>query len=491
MALPATVSSSEAVPYVEPELLVAICAADGALVHRNRAWTAALGTAADPWLRLDDDDRDRVTDALRQAAEGTLVTNQLCTVRRAGRDEPLPVLLHFVPVRLPTAGAALRVQAITVTGEVLAEPPSWMPSQTQRHRLESLGRMTMGIAHDFNNLLSALLGHAELLKNEAQRQGLGASIQESLDTIEQVAVDGASLIEKIQRFVRQETETHFEPVALPAIIQDCITITRPYWYNEPRRRGILISVDTDLADVPAIMGSPSELREVFVNLILNAVQAMPQGGGLTFTADHHAREGVRVRVRDTGQGMTEEVRAHIFEPLYTTKGSEGTGLGLTVSYGIVQEHNGAIRVASAPGRGTQFTHTSPPAEDQLIDQPAPAPAPTGKAARVLVVDDEQRVRTVLSKLLALKGHTVEQAASGAEALAMLENLAFDIVFTDHGMPAMNGHQLASALRRRLPAMPVVLVTGDSEVTATKDVNAVLSKPFKLHTLETVIQRFVG
>ncbi len=500
MAHSATISPSvPTVPYVEPELLVATCTPEGAFVYRNAPWKQVLGGGGDPWQRLAGEDPTLVADAIRQAAGGVLVTNQLCavrhTVRHTDRDEPLPVLLSFLPVHLPTdesasAGGARQVRAVTITGEVLAEPSSWTPSQTQRHRLEALGRMTMGIAHDFNNLLSALLGHAELIKNEAEHRQLPASVRESIDTIEQVAIDGASLIEKIQRFVRQETQTHFEPVMLPTVIRDCITITRPYWYNEPRRQGIHIDVDTNLDKVPPVMGSAGELREIFVNLILNAVQAMPEGGRLTFTVDLHAREGVRVQIEDTGVGMSEEVRAHIFEPLYTTKGRSGTGMGLTVSYGIVQEHEGAIRVTSAPGHGTRFTLTFPPAEDVPVPEEAPVEVRSPQPARVLVVDDEQKVRAVLTKLLAFKGHTVAQAASGAEALALLENASFDIVFTDYGMPAMNGHQLASALRRRLPALPVVLLSGNTEVTATDDVNALLGKPFKLSELETAIQQLV-
>lgn len=483
-------TSPIAVPFVETELLVATCASDGSFVHRNQAWTNVLGAEADPWARLVPSDRQRAVEAMTQAADGELVTNQLFGIDIEEREDPLPLLLNFLPATLPGTEGAPTLCAITVTGEVFAEPVSWMPNQTQRHRLEALGRMTMGIAHDFNNLLSALLGHAELLKDWAEKIDVAPALKESIGTIEHAAVDGASLIEKIQRHVRQETQTHFEPVDLVGIINDCIVFTRPYWYNEPRRQGIRIDVEAELEPLPLIMGSASELREVFVNLILNAVQAMPEGGTITFSGDHHAHQGVRLRMRDTGLGMSEEVRSRIFEPLFTTKGSEGTGLGLTVSYGIVQEHDGSIRVDSTPGEGTLFTLAFPAAEDQSLREQAPDEAKSSKPAHVLVVDDEQRVRSVLSKLLRLKGHTVEQASSGAEALAMIENDTFDIVFTDHGMPAMNGHQLASALRRRQPRLPIVLVTGDSEVEATKDVNTVLSKPFKLNALEGVIQQFV-
>ena len=497
-------------PHVDPELLVATCAREGKVVHRNAAWRSVFAAARDPWQRLTDEDRRLVMDALAQAAQGALVTNQICSVQVLERDEPLPVLMNFFPVHLPgerspderspderspdedDAGesSALSVQAITVTGEVLAEPASWTPSQTQRHRMEALGRMTMGIAHDFNNLLSGLIGHAELLENEFEKHDVPASFKESLGTIGQAAVDGASLIEKIQRFIRKETQTHFEPLRVPDLIQDCLALTRPYWYNEPRRQGIVIETTHDFGNVPLVMGSATELREVFVNLILNAVQAMPEGGRLHFSAAFDPQRGVVIDVADDGSGMSANVRQHIFEPLFTTKGEQGTGMGLAVSYGIVQEHEGTITVDSAPGEGTRFEIVLPPADEVIMDDQPDEKAQTHSPAHLLVVDDEQMVRAILVKLLTLKGHTVEQASSGAEALALMEHNAFDIVLTDHGMPAMNGRQLAQAIRRRAPQQPIVLLTGDTEVQETSDVSRLMSKPFKLDELERTIQQLL-
>jgi CheY-like chemotaxis protein len=166
-------------------------------------------------------------------------------------------------------------------------------------------------------------------------------------------------------------------------------------------------------------------------------------------------------------------------------------MGLAVSYGIVQEHEGQIHVESALGQGAHFTLFFPAAEDDVSeDEDAEESAPTSRPARILVVDDEKRVRTVLRKLLSLKGHTVEQATSGAEALALIENENFDVVFTDYGMPAMNGRQLARALRRRTPRLPIVLLTGDADLDAAEDVDRILSKPFTLDQLETVIQELL-
>ncbi|PSQ93094.1 MAG: DUF3467 domain-containing protein, partial [Bacteroidetes bacterium SW_4_67_19] len=413
-------------PHVEADVLAATCTPGGTPISCNDAWQTVFGRNEDnPWTRLQEEDRRELTTALNRAVGGSLVTNHLCRVHLPDRDEPLPLLMQFVPVYLPEnrtgeyaeeyadvssdeAGARAsenqgrcadgerHVRAVTVTGEIMAEPDSWTPSQTQRHRMEALGRMTMGVAD---------------------------TLRASLDTIEEVAVDGATLVEKIQRYSRREGQSSFETLDLVDLIEGCLTLTRPYWYNEPRRQGITIELERDLRDVPPMRGAATELREVFVNLILNAVQAMPGGGRLRLRTGHDDERGVYAVVEDTGAGMSADVREHIFEPMFTTKGGRGSGMGLAVSYGIVQEHDGEIRVDSAPGEGTRFTLCFPPADEDDVgtSDDTGDSAPTARPARVLVVDDEKRVRTVLRKLLHLKGHAVEQATSGAEALALVEN----------------------------------------------------------------------
>ena len=476
---------------IETELLYATCNPEGKCIFRDEAWKRVFGETSSIWLLLQEDDKVQAEACLQEAAAGSLVTQQLFFVQSADRKEPLPVLLNFFPVQSASGQQEKPVQAITIAGEVLVEPKSWTANQTQRHRFEELGRMTMGIAHDFNNLLSAILGYTELLTSEIQEQKEEAFLLDHLSTIEKAALDGAALITKIQQYIRQEKQTRFEAVSLPDLIRDCVSLTRPYWYNEPRRQGIDIEMVMDLQEVPPIMGSSTELREVFVNLILNAVQALPEGGRIRFAMEHRSNQQVALTVSDTGIGMTDEVLDHLFEPLFTTKGEQGTGMGLAVSYGIIQEHEGTIDVRSTVGKGTTFTITFPPADMELpsVLQP-PAAIPTQKA-RILVVDDEQMVRTVLSKLLRLKGHTVQEAASGAEALSLVEEGKFDLVFTDHGMPHMNGRELAQALRRHLPELPIILLTGDTEIAeAGKDVDRIAEKPFQIDNLETIIQEFV-
>ncbi|MEM6647156.1 MAG: response regulator [Bacteroidota bacterium] len=474
-------SNAISAAMLDAELLVATASPAGQLTFRNPAWKTFFGTAADSWARLAERDAAEVRALIASATEGKLTSGHLTPVAQPSRDQPLYVLLHILPVQLEHT-----VVAVTITGEVLAEPASWTSNQTHRHRMETLGSMTMGIAHDFNNLLSGILGYTELLRTYDQFQAGDPS--DHLATIEQAALDGAALVQRIQKYIRQEKLSHFEPIDLPTILEDSVSLTRPYWYNEPRRQGISIHVEQTLRPVPPILGSAPELREVFINFILNAVQAMPEGGTIAMLCDYRPEVGIEVTLSDTGVGMTDDVKERIFEPLFTTKGDRGTGMGLAVSYGIIQEHDGQITVDSTPGRGTRFHLIFPPSEVPLVATDADEVTEKARTFDILVVDDETMVRAVLAKLLGLRGHTIMQAASGAEALDLLASNTYDLVFTDHAMPEMSGTELARQIRTHYPHLPIVLLTGDTEVpNAHRVVDAHLSKPFKLEGLEAVIQ----
>ncbi len=342
--------------------------------------------------------------------------------------------------------------------------------------------MTMGMTHDFNNMLSGILGHIELWKIE----GL-ANAEQHLTTIEKAARYGAELISKVQRYIRQEVRTTFEPIDLTALVSECISFTKPYWFNEPRRLGIDISIASNLKELPPIEGSASEIRDVFVNLILNAVHAMPTGGSVVFDGQSTG-PFVDIQVSDTGTGMSKEVQKQIFEPLFTTKGDRGTGMGLAVASGILPEHGGSIAVSSNLGAGSVFSlrfpaiqaSTSPSAE--LVSIPAAA-----SSKRILVVDDEEMVRGVISKLLTIRGHHVVSAASGPEALSTFSAGLFDFVITDQGMPEMSGRGLAYQIRKADPSIPIILLTGDTDLRVDGGaISRVMTKPFKIIELEALM-----
>ncbi len=468
-------------------MLTALATATGDRLDCNEAWRETFGEDG-LWDRLPPEDARFAQEYTVEAARGAAVTHQVFLIEpTVGADVPTPVLLHFLPVSLPDVERGQ--YPVSVTGEVLREPASWAAEQTRRRRMEMLGRMAMGIAHDFNNLLTSVLGHAELLQADLVKLDAPGEARQHLASLGRAAQDGAALVRKIQQYIRNEKDDRSEPVALDRIAEEVLTLTRPYWYNEPRRRGIAIEIESDLRPVPPIQGTPTELREVLVNLVLNAVQAMPAGGTLTIRTARVGDRAAAIEVGDTGVGMNKSVRRRIFEPLFTTKGSSGSGMGLTMSQGIVQEHNGRIDVESEPGRGTVFRLVFP----FTSQAPAPTAAPSAEPSkaggvRVLVVDDEPMVRTVTTKLLRLRGHTVQDADGGPAALAVLAAETFDIVVTDLSMPDMSGRELAAVIRQRHPGLPVLLLTGDTDADVEgDDIGAVVKKPFQLDTLDAAVR----
>ena len=483
-------SSTDVLPLLAPELLAATATAEGVRLGSNAAWDAVFGRA-DLWAHLEPEDRRFAGEYLAEAAAGALVTHQVFLVARHHEDLPAPVLLNFLPVHVPDA--AIGTRPVVITGEVLQEPQRWTTDQTKRRRMELLGQMSMGIAHDFNNLLTSILGHVELITSDPHTE---PDIHKQLSTVRRAALDGAALVRKIQRYIRHENEQRFALLDLSDLIEEVASLTRPYWFNEPRRQGIAIHLTKSLTPVPPMLGDEAELREVFVNLILNAVQAMPEGGTLTLSTRIDG-EDVIAEVRDEGMGMTEATRQRIFEPLFTTKGENGTGMGLPVSYGIVKEHDGAIEVESAPGTGTTFRLSFPAraAESMPVKVREPEQAqgtPDTTAYRLLVVDDESMVRTVTAKLLRLRGHSVEEASGGPEALAKLADHPFDLVVTDLGMPEMSGHELAYRIRQHHPHLGIVLLTGHTDAEdKSANVDVVVKKPFQIDALDTIIHRVLG
>ena len=480
-------SSSPDLPLLAPEVLSATVSSRGERLGSNTAWDLVFGREG-LWDRLAPEDKRFASDYVSEAAAGSLISHQMFLVARHHEDLPAPVLLNFLPVHLP--GVPSGARPVVVTGEVLQEPQRWAADQTKRRRMEMLGQMATGIAHDFNNLLTSILGHVELLKGALEERPELVYFQEQLLTIERASLDGAALVRKIQRYIRHEKKQRFEPIDLAAIVDEVASLTRPYWFNEPRRQGIAIRMARELNAVPPIRGAESELREVFVNLILNAVQAMPDGGTLTLGTRLDG-SSVVAEVADTGVGIDAATRQRIFEPLFTTKGENGTGMGLTVSYGIVQEHGGDVDVTSEPGEGTRFTLHFPAAPpDQVVAQPevlAPPPRPVA-SAHLLVVDDEAAVRNVTARLLLTRKYSVQEAAGGSDALACLADEDFDLVVTDLGMPEMSGSELAFRIRQHHPHLPIILLTGHTDAEdQSEHVDAVVRKPFQIQVLDETIQ----
>jgi signal transduction histidine kinase/CheY-like chemotaxis protein len=357
-------------------------------------------------------------------------------------------------------------------------------------KLRALGEMASGVAHDFNNLLAAILGRAQLV---LQRLA-DPKLRDWVSVIERAALDGAQTVRRLQEFTRIRRDEPLVAVDLNQVVKDALEITQSRWRDEALSRAVTIDVQTTLGAVPQIAGDPPELREALTNLILNAVDAMPDGGTLTLgTAT--VPDGVQLVIADTGIGMPEAVRDRIFDPFFTTKGPRGTGLGLSITYGILSRHGAAVTVESSEGRGTTFRIVFPPGDRALTAQAVPeaAPADTTVPLTCLVVDDDEAVGSVVGDMIAAIGHAAVVIDDPVAAIERAGREAFDVVFTDLAMPRRSGWEVARAVKARTPGVPVFMMTGFG-VELTDDerlrhgLEAVLVKPLRIDDVLAALAR---
>lgn len=363
---------------------------------------------------------------------------------------------------------------------------------SQMEKLSALGELASGVAHDFNNTLAGILGRAQLIlrTNDPEK------ISRGLNIIIKTAEDGAKTVKRIQDFARQRRDHDFAPVSIDQILFDVSEITRPRWKDRAELSNVQISLNLQIRSKSLVMGDESELREVLVNMVFNAVDAMPDGGQLTLAAED-GDDCVVISVGDTGTGMAPEVKSRIFDPFFTTKGKAGMGLGLAVSFGIIRRHEGSVEVDSEIGTGTQFRIRLPRAVagEQVVTTAEQQKTTTDTAIakdgrlfdenkpNILVVDDEESVRELLRDVLESEGFRVYLAPGSREALGLFDANQFDGVFTDVGMPGMSGWDLAKAIRQRNETIPIAIITGWGEAVGSEErkearVDWVVTKPFR-------------
>ncbi|HEX7785056.1 MAG TPA: response regulator [Methylomirabilota bacterium] len=369
-------------------------------------------------------------------------------------------------------------------GRRLAESPRGL---SRNEDLRALGETVGGLAHNFNNSLAAILAYTELMLRESESE----TARRRLIVIRDVALEASATVRKLQEFVSRQPQTAFGPVGLPAVIAEALELTAPRWRDEAERKGTVIAVTQDMEALPPVEGNAFELRDALVRLINNAVDAMPRGGVLAIRAASEASGWVVVEVRDSGVGMSEDMRRRLAEH---ARGLQ-SGQGLAHVYDIVERHGGTVAIDSEVGKGTTVRLRLHASRFQIIpasDGPAERQTSPEQAARVLLVDDDPRLLTVLSDVLRSEGHAITTAANGEEALAVFDPAAHDVVITDLGMPRMNGWEVAERVKARSPSTAVFILTGWGEGVSAHEsmqfVDRVIAKPV---SAEALLEQLAG
>jgi PAS domain S-box-containing protein len=434
-----------------------------------------------------------------ETGEGPVLGKRIESVamRKDGSELPVELAITRIPLDGPPSFTG-HIRDLTDRKQAEGELRERDEQLRQAQRMEAIGTLAGGVAHDFNNILTAILGYTGLLKKTAKDE----AVQRAADVMEKAAKRGAVLTQQLLGFARKG-KNESAPVDLAAIVEEVIALLQ---------RTIDKSVVMRHTGSPSpvvVIGDPGQLQQVVLNLAVNARDAMPDGGELTIDTsivvlgedECRRRTGTspgsyaRLAVTDTGCGITEEVRRRIFEPFFTTKAlGKGTGMGLAMVYGIVQNHGGAIGVQSEIGRGTTveilLRHA---AEVTSLEAPRRSARSASGAGRVLVVDDEDGVRQVAADILSSLGYDVTVAADGAAAVERYRELAdaIDVVLLDLAMPGMGGRECFRALKAINADVKAILCTGYGFNVAAQQLLdegmlGIVAKPYEIEQLSDAI-----
>ena len=469
----------------------------------NPAWESALGWREDQLVGAGFADFVDPADAGAVAAMAA----------RVGTGEPIEevdILMRAArgPSRLISWSIVQRDDLVYAAGRDITERRQLEEQLRQAQKMEAVGQLTGGIAHDFNNLLTAVTGGLELLGHRLAA-GRTDGLDRYLDMAQAGAQRAAALTQRLLAFSRRQT---LAPVPtdidrLVAGMEDIVTRTLG--------PAIEMRVGTTAGLWPVLVDAP-QLENALLNLCINARDAMPDGGTLTVATGNKALDArtaveqdlpqgeyVSLCVTDTGTGMSPEVRARVFDPFFTTKPiGEGTGLGLSMIYGFVRQSGGQVRIRTQVGGGTTVCLYLPrhPGEGETVARATaePAPAGTGGGETVLVVEDEEAIRSLVQEILADAGYRVLEAADGPAGVRLLQGPErIDLLITDVGLPGgMNGRQVADAGRVARPELKVLFVTGYAANAAVGAGHmdsrmAVLTKPFNIPELERRVREMIG
>ena len=384
--------------------------------------------------------KKRMTENLQKVIRtGEVITEEAPVTDIEGNE------LWFQASLVPVRNDKSQIDFIIIVSVDINERKKMEETLLHSEKLKAVGIITSGIAHDFNNLLAVVSGTAQVLEINNKDNN---KLVDGLRIINKATKDGAEIVRRMRMATKQDNDTSaLWHIDIKNELIQAIAFSKPRWMNMANAEGLDYDIDVDgIMEVPKIMGNDAELREVFINIINNAMDAMERGGRLTFRT--WQEEGnVFINISDTGEGMSEEVRKQVFEPYYTTKRSKGSGLGMSISNGIMKRHSGSIEVVSKKGEGTTFTLRLPIA---VLPVQKAKPSVSSyqeikvKDLSVLVVDDNEDIHSSLKMFFVNSGHKAKAVNSGSRAIEALKAEAFDLVLCDIVMPDISGYKVAAA-----------------------------------------------
>ena len=336
--------------------------------------------------------------------------------------------------------------------------------------------------------------HFQSPPGRREKRKSALELMKGLEIIERASLDGAETVRRVQEFSRRRVDdTDFVQIELNKLLEDALEYTSVRWKDEAESKGMQIIIQKDFSPLPATIGSASELRVVFTNLIHNAIDAMP-GGGTISIKTFEKKNSVVIQIKDNGSGIPEDIQHRIFDPFFTTKGVQSTGLGMSISYGIINRHKGTIEFDSIEGVGTTFTLKLPVAGSACKNEKQSEEMVEAKKknVRILVIEDEEEVRNLLSDILTEAGHQVITACDGNQGIEVFKENEVDMVFSDLGMPGISGWQVAETIKGIKKQMPVAIITGwnvdlEQKKLTEKGVDFIAFKPFEVKQVLKLVQ----
>ncbi len=481
----------------EPEM-VAETDLSGRITSINRICTEKTGYTLDnifDGLTIFDvfqGDTDVMRDNVEAVLRGGTIEGKEYLLRTRHGDL-LPIIASVTRVMSGGAVSGLRAVALDITEHKNTERELLI-----LEKLRSMGELAGGVIHDFNNILTMILGYTDM---HAESCG-NPACADIMDKINRAAQDGSAIVRRIQTYSRIHDEQEGIDVDINDVVNDVVELLSPKWKRKTAPGGKSITVELNLSPVPPVRASAHELREMLSNFFINAIDAIHGEGTITITTgcDSGGSENgafVVLRIADTGLGMSGEVRRRLFEPFFTTKDEKGTGLGMSVSAGIIKQLGGDLNVDSTEGEGSVVTVFLPASGPPPAEAPEPEETPADAGgANILVVDDEENILEILREFLENEGYAVRTAADGAQGLEAFRGGAFDLVITDLNMPELSGWELARGIHALSPGMRIILLSGwgaeiEERNRTEQLVDIILPKPINFAELVANVGRALG